>query len=289
MLARISASRAAARELDADMAIATQVARAGQHQIAEPGQARPACRAARPSATASRVISARPRVISAASALWPRPRPSTTPAAIAMMFFRAPPISTPTTSALPYNRSAAERNSCLHVFDGARGRRRDDHRRRQLARELQRRSWDRTAPRSQPVGSSDAITSDIRSSVSCFEPLGRAHDQRVGATRGGAACRSTCRSPCDGTARTTTRVISERRWQRIRRRQRVGKVDVRQVDGVGAPRRMSATSAASRPHKRHLVSEARQMNRERRAPASRSDYRNALNDDPPLQSLDAEA
>ena len=39
--------------------------------------------------------------MSAASALWPRPSPSTTPAAMAMMFFVAAPISTPITSSLP--------------------------------------------------------------------------------------------------------------------------------------------------------------------------------------------
>src|SRR5579862_3283263 len=54
------------------------------------------CRSA-PSWTARRVISARPRVISAARVLWPNPRPSLTPAASAITFFTAPPISTPTT------------------------------------------------------------------------------------------------------------------------------------------------------------------------------------------------
>ena len=70
-----------------------------------------------PAAQASRVISARPRVISAASALCPSPSPSTTPAAIAMMFFSAPPISTPTTSSLPYSRKYGPRNSRLHELD----------------------------------------------------------------------------------------------------------------------------------------------------------------------------
>src|SRR5437870_274417 len=51
-----------------------------------------------PSATASRVISASPRVMSAARAFSPRPSPSTRPVAIAITFFSAPPVSTPTTS-----------------------------------------------------------------------------------------------------------------------------------------------------------------------------------------------
>ena len=45
-------------------------------------------------------------MISAAIALWPSPSPSTTPAAIAMTFFSAPPISTPATSSLAYSRRA---------------------------------------------------------------------------------------------------------------------------------------------------------------------------------------
>src|SRR3989454_4477613 len=51
-----------------------------------------------PSATASRVISASPLVMSAARAFSPRPSPSTRPVAIAITFFSAPPVSTPTTS-----------------------------------------------------------------------------------------------------------------------------------------------------------------------------------------------
>ena len=54
-----------------------------------------------PAAQASREISASPRVMSPASALWPSPSPSTSPAAMAMTFFSAPPISTPTTSLVP--------------------------------------------------------------------------------------------------------------------------------------------------------------------------------------------
>ena len=45
-----------------------------------------------PSAADRRPVSASPRVISAARALWPKPRPSLAPAAIASTFFTAPPI-----------------------------------------------------------------------------------------------------------------------------------------------------------------------------------------------------
>src|SRR5580700_402349 len=48
-----------------------------------------------PNALPKRVSSAKPRVVSAAPALAPRPRPVTTPAAIASTFLVAPPISTP--------------------------------------------------------------------------------------------------------------------------------------------------------------------------------------------------
>ena len=51
-----------------------------------------------PIAQLRREISARPRVISADIALWPSCSDSVTPAAMAMMFFSAAPISTPTTS-----------------------------------------------------------------------------------------------------------------------------------------------------------------------------------------------
>ncbi len=53
-----------------------------------------------PMAMPRRVISASPRVSSAALALSPKPRPSQRPAAMAMTFLTAAPISTPTVSAL---------------------------------------------------------------------------------------------------------------------------------------------------------------------------------------------
>ena len=65
--------RTAARELDADAAVAAQVARCRSAPDRR-GRSGPASVSRRPPAAhASRVISARPRVISAASALWPSP------------------------------------------------------------------------------------------------------------------------------------------------------------------------------------------------------------------------
>mmetsp|Transcript_7873 Transcript_7873/g.20826 ORF Transcript_7873/g.20826 Transcript_7873/m.20826 type:complete len:215 (-) Transcript_7873:612-1256(-) len=51
-----------------------------------------------PRSTATRRISEQPRVTSAATALVPRPRPSHSPAAMAITFFTAPATSSPTTS-----------------------------------------------------------------------------------------------------------------------------------------------------------------------------------------------
>src|SRR5581483_1727313 len=68
-------------------------------RIRSPIPARPAkVSGSAPIATPSRVISARPRVRSAARGLWPRPRPSRMPAAMAITFLSAPPSSTPLTS-----------------------------------------------------------------------------------------------------------------------------------------------------------------------------------------------
>jgi hypothetical protein len=53
-----------------------------------------------PMATPSRASSARPRDITAARVLSPTPRPSPMPAAMAMTFLSAPPISQPMTSSL---------------------------------------------------------------------------------------------------------------------------------------------------------------------------------------------
>src|SRR5437899_2181639 len=57
-----------------------------------------------PRVTPSRVISASPRVMSAARAFGPNSRPSQAPVATAITFLKAPPICTPTGSALAYVR-----------------------------------------------------------------------------------------------------------------------------------------------------------------------------------------
>ena len=82
-----------------DAAVARQIAGRGQHQIAEAGQPHEGLALAA-ERYARRAVSARPRVMSAARALWPKPRPSLTPVAIASTFFTAPPISTPIKSSL---------------------------------------------------------------------------------------------------------------------------------------------------------------------------------------------
>ena len=97
--ARMSASALPRRELDADRAVARQVAGRGEDQVAEARQAHEGLGASAPRATPRRVISARPRVTSAARALRPRPMPSAMPVAIASTFLTAPPTSTPTGSA----------------------------------------------------------------------------------------------------------------------------------------------------------------------------------------------
>ena len=57
-----------------------------------------------PKCTPKRVISTSPRVMRAARLLSPRPMPSSTPQASAMIFFSAPPYSTPLISSLRYTR-----------------------------------------------------------------------------------------------------------------------------------------------------------------------------------------
>ena len=85
-------------------------------RIRSPMPVRPMKVSARaPSAAPRRAISARPRVINAARALSPRPSPSLIPAASAMTFFTAPPISTPVTSSLEYTRRAPPCRSCAVI------------------------------------------------------------------------------------------------------------------------------------------------------------------------------
>ena len=89
--------RAAFAERDAEREVARLRRRAGEDEVAEPGQAGERL-AARAEPRPKRASSAKPRVVSAAVALAPSLRPCTMPAAIASTFFAAPPISTPRTS-----------------------------------------------------------------------------------------------------------------------------------------------------------------------------------------------
>ena len=100
MLPRISLQRTPPGQLDADMPVAAERAGAREDEVAEARSDPRASLAARPAAVASRPISVKPRVMSAASALCRSRARRRRPAAIAMMFFIAPPISTPTTSSL---------------------------------------------------------------------------------------------------------------------------------------------------------------------------------------------
>jgi hypothetical protein len=86
-------------EFNTHGAVARKRTGAGEHQVAQPGKAGQRFPGP-PQATARRVISAMPRVMMAAALLCPRPSPDAIPAAIAMTFLSAPPISTPITSSL---------------------------------------------------------------------------------------------------------------------------------------------------------------------------------------------
>ena len=159
-----------------------------------------------PAAHASRVTSARPRVMSAASALCPSPSPSTTPAAIAMMFFSAPPISTPATSSLPYRRKYGPRNSACTSSVAARF---DDAASTAVgsccATSDAKLGPERTTTGCAPTSCS--MTSDIRSSVPPSRPF-VALTRTAPLNTCGAAARRTARHPCDGMATTTRSVPS---------------------------------------------------------------------------------
>ena len=155
-----------------------------------------------PRAYARREISAKPRVTSAAIALCPNPSDSIPPAAMAMTFFIAPPISTPTTSSLAYSRKRSDRKSCCTAATAS-------ARRPATTTAVgtpRATSAAKLGPESTVTGrappTSSAMTSDIRSRVPSSIPFAAlmtvASDRTCGAAR-----RSTWRAPCDGTAATT--------------------------------------------------------------------------------------
>ena len=117
------------------------------------------------------------------------------------------------------------------------------------------------------------MTSDIRCSDPASMPF-VALTSTAPAGIAGAAARNTARSPCDGTATITWRAPDERFVQRGDRVQERWKRDVGQVGRIGAARRASPSiSPASRPHERDVVADARQVDGERGAPASRAKHR----------------
>ena len=95
--------RTPSRELDPDVAISTQGPGARQNEVTQAAQSRECFSLRAGGACKARDLRQASRD-QPACALCPSARPSATPAAMAMMFFSAPPISTPTTSLVPYNR-----------------------------------------------------------------------------------------------------------------------------------------------------------------------------------------
>jgi hypothetical protein len=121
---------------------------------------------------------------------------------MAMMFLSAPPISTPTTSSVPYSRKYGARNSACtrsttcgsrEAIDTAVGSSR--------ASSIAKLGPDSTATRAAGAHSC-SITSEMRNSVwpsSPFVALTTVAPRRIS----GAALRSTSRVPCEGTAAIT--------------------------------------------------------------------------------------
>ena len=188
-------------------------------------------------------------MISAASALCPRPSPSTTPAAIAMMFLSAPPISTSDHVGASIEPERWRAELVLHAVR-PRGVRRCDHDcRRQLARELGGETGageDRRRCHMRKLRGNDLATSAARA---LFESLRRADDERSGGTSR-AASFSTARRPCDGTATTTTSASSSASDSDEVGRSDGGKFTSGRYTAFARRCCMSETSAASRPHKR---------------------------------------
>ena len=188
-------------------------------------------------------------MISAASALCPRPRPSTTPAAIAMTFFSA-----------AADLDADRRRRCRRAGKSGRGtppaRARSPHVVDDAATtavgsccatSIAKLGPEQHDDRMRRGPASCAITSDIRSNVSGFEPLGGADDdgargrcaaQPLGSRRG---------TPCDGMRRhDEARVATARRASSCVTATLGGQRHVRQVHRVGAARRSSPRPARRR-------------------------------------------
>ena len=192
-----------------DAPVARQVAGAGEHEVAQARRGPSASRAGRPCAAASRPVSASPRVISAARALWPKPRPSLAPAAIASTFLTAPPISTPAMSSLSYARSvlAAQQRAATSARERRVGRR-DGDRGRQAARDFlgEARSGDdadrRAASAAPATGARAPRRRELRVGVTTRNPF----DSQTSGARAPAAASvsATSGSAATGVATTTS-------------------------------------------------------------------------------------
>ena len=162
------------------LAVAAQVSGARQHEVARGRSVRRACRDVRLRRTASREISASPRVISAASALCPRPSPSTHAG-------RNRDDVLQRAADLDAGDVVARRRAggpAAEVFLHGGGRRvvgrRGEHRRRQPARDFEREARTREHDDRQQPAVSSSITCDIRRSDVGLEPLRGADEDRAG-------------------------------------------------------------------------------------------------------------
>ncbi len=223
------------------------------------------------------MISARPRVTSAAWALGPSPMPSTTPAAMAITFFNAPPISTPTTSSLPYTRRKRPRNSsCTSATVRASAAATTTAVGMPLATSDAKLGPDRTATgHASPTASPSSC--DMRSNVPSSSPLVVltivAPDGREG-----RAASITCRRPCDGTATmmssAPSSALAEIACCGDRRRQ----FDSRQVDRIFTPPLDFGRQRSVASPQPHVMAGEREMRGERRAEAAGAEDRHSPHD-----------
>ena len=174
--------------------------------------------------------------MSPASALCPSPRPSATPAAIAMTFFSAPPISTPTTSCVPYRRKYGARKSACTRLDDLRVRRCDADGRRQLARHLDAKLGPDSTPTRTRAPNSCSTISDRRNSVSCSSPLVALTTIGVRRNKAAPPGEGPRRMPCDGMAATTRSASASASSRSAVTFRRGWKGDVGKIDRVRAPR-----------------------------------------------------
>ncbi len=162
-----------------------------------------------PIATPSRAISASARAITSARVLSPVPRPAAIPAEIANTFFeRARDLDAGDVGA----RVHAEHGAREDPLQAAWASRSSGIASTAAAAYPWTISLARFGPASTPagwLGSTSSITSVIRWWVPCSSPFVRLTIGTHGRTYG-AACSSTSRKPCDGTAITSTSAVLDR-------------------------------------------------------------------------------